>query len=285
MQRIDLSWCENRLELLSKAKILDFVKKRLPLDLMPDYDLTSYQGNREIEYVLREKIRLNNTFTRIYSFDMISYGYNINDGEELTLPNKRELGHFRFDVDRINYRSSNIELVGKLFGGSYEIGSMNNPVVEAEFIGLRKNKKIGFYWRLVLDALLYDLESDYKMAFFIIFSSIERLVIDYYMNKIHVDLYPEFRGPLKNIALEDKLKVVARSLGTRDLKDIPLWTSMFSMFKDLTDRRNQIAHSLKGKQFRSVDVSRVFWLFLVLNSFINFNCRSMKDVTKHYLGN
>jgi len=284
MQKIDLSWCENRLELLAKAKILELVQKRQPIDLMPDYDLTSYQGDREIEYVLRENIGLGKTYTRIFSFAMNEYGYDLYDDAGLHLPDEREVGHFRFDVDRINYRTANIELVGKLYGGSYEIGSSNNPALDIEFIGLRKHKKIGFYWRLVLDALLYDIESDHRMAFFIIFSSIERLVIDYYMGNVHAGLYPEFRGPLKHIALEDKLKVVARSLGTADLKSIPLWSSMFTVFQELTDRRNQIAHSLKGKEFRSADVDRVFWLFLVLYAFIHHGCRTMRDVTKHYAG-
>lgn len=282
MQKIDLSWCEDRLKLLAKAEILEFVAKRQPINLMPDHDLVSYQGGREIDYVIRDKINLSNTYTRIFSFDMIDYGYDFDDGAGLHLPSDGDVAHFQVGVDRISYRDATIELIGKLYGGSYDMGSSNNPVVDIEFIGLRKHKKVGFYWRLVLDALHYDADSDYRMAFFIIFSSIERLVIDYYMDNIHAGLYPEFRGPLKYIALEDKLKVVARSLCMVDLKNIPLWASMFTVFQELTDRRNQIAHSLKGKDFRSADVDRVFWLFLVLHAFMHHDCRKMQDVIKHY---
>lgn len=282
MQNIDLSWCENRLELLAKAKILEYVHKRQNVDLMPDYDLTSYQGAREIEYVLRETIDLSKIYTHIFSFDIIEYGYDLNNGAQLLLPGKRDPAYFRYDIDRINYRTPIVELVGKLNGESSEIGSSNNPVVVIEFIGLPKYKKVGFYWRLVLDALLYDIEGDHRMAFFIIFSSIERLIIDYFMDKIHSGLYPEYRGPLKHISLEDKLRVVARSLGEVDLKRIPLWSSMFTMFQELTDRRNQIAHSLKGKKFRSKDVACVFWLYLVLFAFIYHNCKTIRNVYLHY---
>jgi len=282
MQKIDFNWCYDVVDALVRCDVLTKAEEELVLSFEIDSDSTRYEGGIEKEYALSESVNFSKVYKYIFSASITNYGYKFSRDGDLQMPGHDSLGRFKVEIRNIETHNAIVNLKGSLYGSSCDLAGFNNPIVNCSVIGLKKNKRLGFYWRIVANAAIYHINKDYRMAFFLLFTATERVIIEKFEGDIYNKLYPEFKGPIKHLALVDKLKVLMRSTGTDDLQKIPIWAKLKRVFDELAAKRHGVAHSLRGRYVGLRDVQRCLWLYFVINGMIIYGLTTEKAIKKHF---
>lgn len=279
MQKIDYGWIEDRFKFLVNAKIADQITHDINLSLMPHDDYTPFQRDHIAWYVHTEETDLSNVLALLLQAEVDDYGYHTKEG--LTRQDdQREPGYFDVRLHSFSARPATVHLIGRLYGNQHDTDPLDRVVARTSLVGIKKNKKLGFSKRALVEALQIEAHEDFRTAFFLIFTLVDKMVADDYKSFL-TTLPKEVQEKALYLELGSKFAVAAKQKGIDPGKHA-LWSPTKTLFDALNKKRNAVAHALGGTKFRKEDVTQALWLYLAVDAILKGTAASAKELKKLY---
>lgn len=279
MQDLDYDWLDDRVNFLIDANIADKVTQDVRLSLVPQEDFTPFQRDQFAWYVHTEAPDLSDMFTLLLEAEVDDYGYP--DGEVLRrLDDQRKPGYFDVRLQSFTARPATAHLIGRLYGNQHDIDPLDRVVARLSLVGIRKNKKLGFSRRALVEALQIEMHGDFRTAFFLIFTLVDKMVSDAFKNFL-ATLPKEVQDKALYLELGNKFAVAAKQQGVDPGKHA-LWSPAKTLFDKLNKKRNTVAHALESSKFRREDVTHALWLYLAVEAILSGTAASAKELRRLY---
>lgn len=259
---------------------LKLYEERRPFSAEPDIEIHAYEKTREKEYFFRSEIDLSKDYKYLISADMLDYGYSNEENLSNSLNNEGS-GRLTVRLDDNNLRKNILYLEGTINASSYDFSSIDDKKIAVlQLFGVKKNIKLQLFEELLLEAYSLELEKNYRVSFFSYFTAIEAYVT-FWLEPVKLGLYSELHRALEYLQLDDKLRLIFKySSGVSDLNEIKLWSDFMGLFKDLKDKRNEIAHGKSVVDINILDIQHIFLVVCVLWSFTTNKHKTFNEIRR-----
>lgn len=273
----------DKIKILSKLDVANHYQETVKLCIMPDYDIVTYGGLDDKEYPLSESHEFKDEYARIFSVDLLDYGYKVDHEDYLYRETSNDgLGRLTYKIERIDLRKREVYLKGGLYGSGFEIGGDNlDTVALLDIYGKRNSAPSDIFQDLLGEGFLLELEGNYRMSFFTYFSFIDNY-INLKIDKVKPTIYTELRDSLQMLPLVEKFKVAGKySYSTQEIRQVKLWAQLISLFKELNEYRNKIAHGTSIAVSKDLCDQCFFCAAIIFASFEN-NLQTFLEIKKFY---
>lgn len=253
--------------------------ERVTINTYPDPDLIRHDRFSLKEYFLEDDIDLSSDYSFIVNANLEDYGFVIDGDLHTDLGDERGLS---YEIEEVNERQRKVTLRGILQGDYSDIDM--DAEADICITGLLKSDyvNLSLYKELAIDAYLLESENNIKMAFFTYFSAMEAIIrskLDVIQLKIHTELH----DALEHLALDLKVKIVAKeSFATDDLKQVPIWGEFQGLLREVKKIRNLIAHGKLENEITVIDLNKCIACYVVLFCFTYKNLTTFETIIKAF---
>ena len=290
--------------LLHGLDIITHEKLFVPIDYMPDYDLSEYQGAAITNYFFQNSWDFNKSFQSVVEVDFIeshiihadtlnelSREYNIPyDHRENATPSfllkvyqkdKTAISSFGYEMEAGDFKVNKIKLIsidnihgtinyqGSFIGNSSDIDPVDWGVYSLLLVtGIPKDiDLLNFYKVLLSESYVLYKENKFKLAYFIAYSAFENF-INFWLGT----------GDEGGARLVDRFKELFKSKFS-DFSTHQIYTSVAKEFNPYTANRNTIAHGRTEMTINKQQVKDALLFVLILIGSFEFNCSSFDQLT------
>lgn len=273
----------DRVSALLRLGILSEVEEKINMEVLPDYDISKYEGPVEKEYSLQEWHDLSKKYSIIFEAGIGDYGYRVEDDDTLYRAlNDSGSGELSYKIAYLDRQARKIEFRGSLFGSGFEIGAIYTPVLcKLNLLALVVGCSMPFYRELIAEAYSLELDGQTKFSFFLYFAAIDHLINKVFNDVNDLEMGAEIPEELRQWRLRDKLKFAMKhKLNGADVGGNALCNEALKLFTECVSIRNEIAHGQLRHNLRQDDLNCVFALCIIIAIFLDEGCTDLSSLEK-----